>query len=199
MLKPNGLPPAPTSVFRRADALALEWEEVRYRPLLSNLAVAPEYRRRGIARRLLELAEVTAREAMGFDELLLKVEQTNAPARELYRQLGYKQTDQATIVEDRFVPLAHLTNLSADLDASDAPPRAGEANFSVSAEAVPVRVTMTSRGQQVCHERDEARAPRQTGTWEATTNICLRKGLGAGMHGSASSERGARGRPRLDF
>ncbi len=206
MLKPNGLPPSPTSAFLRRDTLSPEWEEVRYRPLLSNLAVDPKYRRRGIARRLMEVAERTAGEEMGFAELLLKVEHRNLPALELYRQLGYRETPEAKIVEDRFVPLAHLANNSTEQSASaadaedDAAARCidtelgladggggggggGEFNqrsggdFSVSSERMPApQMVMTSRGPQVSEPAGETRlTSRRTGTWEPTTNICLRK------------------------
>ena len=213
MLKPNGLPPSPTSAFRRAGTLSPEWDEVLYRPLLSNLAVAPEYRRRGVARRLMEVAERTAEETMGFEELLLKVEHKNMPALELYRALGYRETAQAKIVEDRFVPLAHLANKSTGCGAAPAAGCSAEAEGvgvlasgraavvltedSVSSDAVSASETMTSRGVQVCYDNDEPRAPRQTGTWEPTTNICLRKDLGIanmGGGGDRGSTRGPRGR-----
>ncbi len=65
-------------------------ELVDMRPLLSGLAVSPAYRRRGIAKRLCAEAEAAARE-WGYDEVLLKVDQTNARAIRLYRKLGYRK------------------------------------------------------------------------------------------------------------
>jgi GNAT superfamily N-acetyltransferase len=184
MLKPNGLPPSPTSAFLRREVLAPEWEEVRYRPLLSNLAVDPRYRRRGIARRLMKVAERTAGEGMGFAELLLKVEHRNLPALELYRQLGYRETVQAKIVEDRFVPLAHLANNSTEHSAS-ASIAGANATASCVADGPGLadsqermsapQVIMTSRGPQVSEPASATRPQGQTGTWEPTTNICLRK------------------------
>ena len=58
------------------------------RPLLSNVAVKPAYRRRGIATSLVARCEALACE-WGFDELLLLVEEGNAPARALYASRGY--------------------------------------------------------------------------------------------------------------
>ena len=59
------------------------------RPLLSNLAVSRDYRRRGIGKRLCRDAELAAR-AWGFDEVYLKVEKGNRKAFNLYRGLGYR-------------------------------------------------------------------------------------------------------------
>jgi ribosomal-protein-alanine N-acetyltransferase len=55
-----------------------------------NVAVAPEARRRGVARAL--LAEVEARAAAeGAARATLEVRRSNAPAIELYRSLGYRE------------------------------------------------------------------------------------------------------------
>jgi ribosomal-protein-alanine N-acetyltransferase len=54
-----------------------------------NVAVAPEARRRGVARRLLEVVESGARE-QGARVALLEVRVGNAPAIGLYRALGYR-------------------------------------------------------------------------------------------------------------
>jgi GNAT superfamily N-acetyltransferase len=58
------------------------------RPLLSNLVVAPEWRRRGVASRLLQESESMVR-AWGFEEMLLKVEAANAAAIQMYLRGGY--------------------------------------------------------------------------------------------------------------
>ena len=63
--------------------------DVAERPLLSSLAVSPDWRRRGLAQRLCREAEGLARE-WGYDEVLLKVERDNRRARKLYRKLGYR-------------------------------------------------------------------------------------------------------------
>ena len=57
---------------------------------LSLLAVHPVYRRQRIARNLLNRLETLAREA-GFSEIRLEVRTGNHAARELYRQLGYRE------------------------------------------------------------------------------------------------------------
>jgi [ribosomal protein S18]-alanine N-acetyltransferase len=54
-----------------------------------NLAVAPESRRRGIARALLE-AGLSALAARGADEVFLEVRESNVGAQELYRSLGFR-------------------------------------------------------------------------------------------------------------
>lgn len=59
------------------------------RPLLSNLAVSPEYRKRGVAKRLCARAEAAAR-SWGYDEVLLRVEIDNSRARAFYRGGGYR-------------------------------------------------------------------------------------------------------------
>ena len=57
---------------------------------LSLLAVRPSYRRRRIARNLLERLESSARVA-GMGEVQLEVRTGNDAALELYRQLGYRE------------------------------------------------------------------------------------------------------------
>jgi ribosomal protein S18 acetylase RimI-like enzyme len=66
------------------------------RPLLNvhDLAVMPVFQRRGIGRALLEAAEAAAR-ARGCCKLTLEVREDNAPARELYRQHGFRDLDLA--------------------------------------------------------------------------------------------------------
>ena len=58
---------------------------------MMNLAVAPQRRRQGIGRRLVE--ELTARLArMGSRSLTLEVRASNVPARALYEAMGFVQT-----------------------------------------------------------------------------------------------------------
>ena len=57
---------------------------------IMNVAVAPEYRRRGIARQLLDrLQDLLA--AQGIRSLTLEVRASNEPAIALYEALGYVQ------------------------------------------------------------------------------------------------------------
>jgi ribosomal protein S18 acetylase RimI-like enzyme len=58
-------------------------------PYISNLAVLPAHRRRGIARTILRECERVALE-WGFDELSLHVLDNNLAARELYFSNGYR-------------------------------------------------------------------------------------------------------------
>jgi ribosomal-protein-alanine N-acetyltransferase len=55
-----------------------------------NLAVAPEHRRRGIARRLLAEGLAQARE-LGAEVSWLEVRPSNLAARALYKSLGFKE------------------------------------------------------------------------------------------------------------
>jgi len=72
-----------------ADRLGRYSEELDDRPLLSSLAVRPDYRRRGIAVSLCKEADKTAKR-WGYSEVVLKVEANNSKARNLYRRLGYR-------------------------------------------------------------------------------------------------------------
>jgi ribosomal-protein-alanine N-acetyltransferase len=55
-----------------------------------NVAVAPEARRRGVARAVLGKVEAGAR-AQGARVAMLEVRRSNEPAIALYRSLGYRQ------------------------------------------------------------------------------------------------------------
>jgi ribosomal protein S18 acetylase RimI-like enzyme len=74
----------PTSSTRRCFA-----------PAIANLAVSDQYRRRGIATRLMQSAEQFVRRKWRSDEpfhLGLYVEKSNTAALQLYRKMGYVQT-----------------------------------------------------------------------------------------------------------
>jgi len=58
---------------------------------LLNLAVRPEYRRRGLARRLLRAMLAVGRRA-GVGAFFLEVRSANLEARELYRSFGFEVT-----------------------------------------------------------------------------------------------------------
>lgn len=57
--------------------------------VIANVAVAPEYRRRGIARRLME-AGLEAVQAGGGTAVILQVDGSNASARQLYYSMGFR-------------------------------------------------------------------------------------------------------------
>lgn len=58
-----------------------------------NLAVVPSERRRGLARRLLTASLSPYRQA-GYDRVRLEVRESNAPARALYRDVGFAVVDR---------------------------------------------------------------------------------------------------------
>lgn len=57
---------------------------------MMNVAVDPDFRRRGVAQTLI-LALVDALKARGSHWLMLEVRQSNAPARALYEKLGFAE------------------------------------------------------------------------------------------------------------
>ena len=65
-------------------------------PLMSNLAVGNQFRRKGLAEDLVKEAEQLARKSWGYTECYLLVEKNNMAAVKLYRKLGYK-----TVWEDK--------------------------------------------------------------------------------------------------
>ena len=94
-----GVEAAPLTPEGRATArLPTDAARMQMRPLLSNLVVAEDFRRRGVATRLMREAEVHA-QRWGFDSLLLKVEAGNEPAENLYHSLGYVVTAEDTLAE----------------------------------------------------------------------------------------------------
>lgn len=58
-------------------------------PLMSNVAVSKDFRRRGIGQALVKEAEHIARYQWGYHEMYLFVEQRNRSAIHLYQKLGY--------------------------------------------------------------------------------------------------------------
>ena len=65
------------------------WSSLHQRYLyISNLAVHPDYRRQGVARRLLHVCEQIALD-WGYVDLYLHVLGNNDSARQLYRQMGF--------------------------------------------------------------------------------------------------------------
>lgn len=60
-------------------------------PLMSNLAVGRDFRRKGIAEILVKEVERVVRYEWGYDDCYLYVEERNKPAVRLYQKLGYKK------------------------------------------------------------------------------------------------------------
>lgn len=64
------------------------WEEMQQYPYVFNLAVHPQWRRRGVAKQLLLAAEQTINQ-WGFSRLYMHVLEDNLAARNLYSLTGY--------------------------------------------------------------------------------------------------------------
>lgn len=60
-------------------------------PLMSNLAVGKEFRRKGIAEKLVTEVERVIRYEWGYNDCYLYVEERNKAAVRLYQKLGYKK------------------------------------------------------------------------------------------------------------
>ena len=60
---------------------------------ISNVAVHPDYRRQGIARALIRALEARAR-GMLLSFLTLEVRESNAPARALYAECGFREVSR---------------------------------------------------------------------------------------------------------
>jgi len=79
-----------SAALNEQQATSDDWyDTAQERPLLSNLAVSRDYRRRGIAKKLCRDAEAAVK-SWGYDEVLLKVEKGNRKAFNLYKRLGYR-------------------------------------------------------------------------------------------------------------
>ena len=63
--------------------------ETQQYPYIFNLAVHPQWRRRGVARQLLIAAEKIVKQ-WGFSRMYMHVLEDNQPARSLYDRLGYR-------------------------------------------------------------------------------------------------------------
>ncbi len=57
---------------------------------ITNIAVAPEYRRSGIGSALIEAMATSARR-LGLSMLTLEVRKSNAPAQSLYKKYGFEE------------------------------------------------------------------------------------------------------------
>jgi ribosomal protein S18 acetylase RimI-like enzyme len=61
--------------------------------LLDNVAVHPEYQRRGLGQKLIELAEAEARR-LGFSTIILYTNERMTENIKLYKKLGFVETEQ---------------------------------------------------------------------------------------------------------
>lgn len=78
---------------RTADARLLGYAAVGHEAccaLLMGLVVRPEYRRRGIGTQLV-LAVAECARSTGWTRLILRVGESNAPARSLYERLSFRR------------------------------------------------------------------------------------------------------------
>lgn len=83
-------PPIPIGTVELGLRFSDAWTQVgRNFPYLSNLAVHPQYRRQGIASKLLLGCEQLVKE-WGFNDIYLHVLEKNEQARELYFKQGYR-------------------------------------------------------------------------------------------------------------
>ena len=69
---------------------------------ITEVYVAPEYRRRGYGRAMLEFAERCCRERFGVDGITLLTGKDNAAAQELYAAAGYRRTGEVHYEKDCF-------------------------------------------------------------------------------------------------
>jgi ribosomal protein S18 acetylase RimI-like enzyme len=61
------------------------------RPYLSDLCISPDWRRKGIAKAMIEESERYSIQVLGKDEIFIRVESTNEVALALYESLEYVQ------------------------------------------------------------------------------------------------------------
>jgi len=78
--------------------------------LISNVAVAKQYRGRGIARGLIQTGLELVREYKGLS-VSLQVRSDNEPAKHLYKSLGFQEISGKTYLSSRRVPKVELSPL----------------------------------------------------------------------------------------
>ena len=72
------------------EGMNADGQPALYYPYICNVAVAPEWRRRGLALHLVRLCEQLAARQWGFREVYLHVDPANEAATRLYRRTGYE-------------------------------------------------------------------------------------------------------------
>ena len=61
------------------------------RPYVSDLCISPQWRRKGIAKAIIQESEKYSREVLRKEEIYIRVESNNQKALNLYESLGYRQ------------------------------------------------------------------------------------------------------------
>lgn len=74
-----------------------DYENVVAKPTIANLAVSPDYRRRGIASRLVNSASRFVKQEWDSEDLTLYVEKENQPAISAYSKMGFNFEAEITL------------------------------------------------------------------------------------------------------
>jgi ribosomal protein S18 acetylase RimI-like enzyme len=83
----------------------------RHRATVFGMCVAPEFRRRGIARALIRHVVDSARQDPVLEQLVLTVTHSNEPARSLYESEGFRSfgiEPRAIRIADRYFDKNHM-------------------------------------------------------------------------------------------
>jgi ribosomal protein S18 acetylase RimI-like enzyme len=105
--------------------------------MIGNVAVLPEYRRRGIARKLVEACMALARERRATT-ILLDVVAGNVPAYSLYEKLGFEHfTGQAVLICDTETPTPGFPPLPDGYTLIPRPPRNWEPRYELAQRITP--------------------------------------------------------------
>ena len=75
--------------FAEIDGRPTKDENAAPRPYMCNLAICPKWRRKGIAKALVQQSEDNAATQWGKTEMFLKVREANDAAINMYKNLGY--------------------------------------------------------------------------------------------------------------
>ena len=135
--------------------------------VLANVAVSPEYRRRGIGRQMVEAAIDHARQG-GGESLYLQVGQDNGPARYLYEALGFQTLTTRTSWRRHAGQPGEPVSPPVPSEAEGPAPPALHPERQTSASSVEPRRTSAVEGSAVEGSAVEGRVqirPRQRGEW----------------------------------